>query len=324
MATSHPLTPAQAAPSLTLPRERGREGRGMGPRFRGDERERRVDETVESPARRALRRLWRRKGAVVGLVVVALFVAIAIFAPLISPYDPAAQSWTAVRKAPSMAHWFGTDDVGRDVLARAIFGARASLLAGVISVSIALAVGVPLGLISGYLGGWVDALLSRITDAMLAVPFLILAIALAAFLGPSLGNAMIAIGVTTTPIFVRLTRGQVMAVKVEDYVEAARAIGNPRWRIALFHILPNILPALLVQATLSIAAAIIAEAALSFLGLGQQPPAPSWGSMLNSAQRFLTTASWMAIWPGLAIFLTVLSFNLVGDGLRDALDPKER
>jgi len=286
--------------------------------------EKRADETVESPARRAVRRLWRRKGAVAGLVVVALFVAIAIFAPLISPYDPAAQSWTAVRKAPSWAHWFGTDDVGRDVLARVIFGARASLLAGVISVSIALAVGVPLGLISGYLGGWIDALLSRITDAMLAVPFLILAIALAAFLGPSLGNAMIAIGVTTTPVLVRLTRGQVMAVKVEDYVEAARAIGNPKWRIALFHILPNIMPALLVQATLSIATAIIAEAALSFLGLGQQPPAPSWGSMLNSAQRFLTTASWMAIWPGLAIFLTVLSFNLVGDGLRDALDPKER
>jgi len=286
--------------------------------------QRRADEIIESPMRRALRRLRRRKGAMIGLVVIALFVVLAVFAPLISPYDPAAQSWTAVRKAPSWAHWFGTDDVGRDVLARVIFGARASLLAGVISVSIALAVGVPLGLISGYLGGWVDALLSRITDAMLAVPFLILAIALAAFLGPSLGNAMIAIGVTTTPIFVRLTRGQVMAVKVEDYVEAARAIGNPPWRIALFHILPNILPALLVQATLSIAAAIIAEAALSFLGLGQQPPAPSWGSMLNSAQRFLTTASWMAIWPGLAIFLTVLSFNLVGDGLRDALDPKER
>jgi peptide/nickel transport system permease protein len=179
-------------------------------------------------------------------------------------------------------------------------------------------------LAAGYVGGWFDALIGRITDAMLAVPFLILAIALAAFLGPSLTNAMIAIGVTTTPIFVRLTRGQVMAVKVEDYVEAARAIGNPRWRIALFHILPNIMPALLVQATLSIAAAIIAEAALSFLGLGQQPPAPSWGSMLNSAQRFLTNAPWMAVWPGIAIFITVLSFNLVGDGLRDALDPKER
>jgi len=284
----------------------------------------RADETIESPARRALRRLKRRKGALFGLAVIALFVAIALFAPLISPYDPAAQSWSAVRKAPSALHWFGTDDVGRDILARIIFGARASLLAGVVSVGIALSIGVPLGLIAGYVGGWVDVLLSRITDAMLAVPFLILAIALAAFLGPSLTNAMIAIGVTTTPIFVRLTRGQVMTVKVEDYVEAARAIGNPRWRIALFHILPNILPALLVQATLSIAAAIIAEAALSFLGLGQQPPAPSWGSMLNSAQRFLSNAPWMAVWPGLAIFLTVLSFNLLGDGLRDALDPKER
>ncbi|HKS65334.1 MAG TPA: ABC transporter permease [Xanthobacteraceae bacterium] len=284
----------------------------------------RADETVESPARRALRRLKRRKGAIVGLAVIVIFVLLAVFAPLIAPFDPAAQSWSAVRKAPSALYWFGTDDVGRDVLSRVIFGTRASLLAGVISVGIALSIGVPLGLTAGYLGGWVDAILSRITDAMLAVPFLILAIALAAFLGPSLGNAMIAIGVTTTPIFIRLTRGQVMAVKVEDYVEAARAIGNPRWRIALFHILPNILPALLVQATLSIAAAIIAEAALSFLGLGQQPPAPSWGSMLNSAQRFLTQAPWMAVWPGLAIFLTVLSFNLLGDGLRDALDPKER
>jgi peptide/nickel transport system permease protein len=159
---------------------------------------------------------------------------------------------------------------------------------------------------------------------MLAIPFLILAIALAAFLGPSLQNAMIAIGLTATPIFARLTRGQVMAVKVEDYVEAARAVGNPAVRIALKHILPNIMPALIVQATISIATAIIAEASLSFLGLGQQPPAPSWGSMLNTAQRFLSNAPWMAVWPGLAIFLAVLSFNVVGDGLRDALDPKER
>jgi len=180
---------------------------------------------------------------------------------------------------------------------------------------------VPLGLIAGYLGGWIDGLISRMTDAMLSCPFLILAIALAAFLGPSLGNAMIAIGVTTTPIFVRLTRGQVMAVKVEDYVEAARAIGNPRWRIALFTFCEYFAACCAGHAL--DAAAIIAEAALSFLGLGQQPPAPSWGSMLNSAQRFLTNAPWMAIWPGLAIFLTVLSFNLIGDGLRDALDPKE-
>ncbi|MFN5488639.1 MAG: ABC transporter permease [Bradyrhizobium sp.] len=281
-------------------------------------------ETLESPARRAWRRLVRHKGAMLGLAVIAIFILLAVFAPMIVPYDPIAASWSLVRKAPSAQHWFGTDELGRDVLARVVFGARASLLAGLISVSIALAIGVPLGLVAGYRGGFIDALISRITDAMLACPFLILAIALAAFLGPSLGNAMIAIGVSATPIFIRLTRGQVMSVKVEDYVEAARAMGNPRWRIALVHILPNLLPALLVQATLSIAAAIIAEAALSFLGLGQQPPAPSWGSMLNAAQRFLTSAPWMAIWPGLAIFLVVLSFNLVGDGLRDALDPKSR
>jgi peptide/nickel transport system permease protein len=283
-----------------------------------------VQDELESPARRALRRLLKRKGAVFGLIVISIFMLLALFAPLVAPYDPIATNWTLVRQPPSSLHWLGTDDLGRDVLARVIYGARASLLAGLISVGIALSIGVPLGLLSGYRGGLVDALISRITDAMLACPFLILAIALAFFLGPSLGNAMIAIGVSTTPIFVRLTRGQVMNVKVEDYVEAARAIGNPRWRIALVHILPNILPALLVHATLSTAAAIIAEATLSFLGLGQQPPTPSWGSMLNAAQRFLTSAPWMAIWPGLAIFLVVLSLNLVGDGLRDALDPRER
>jgi peptide/nickel transport system permease protein len=281
-------------------------------------------EPVETQTGRALRRLVRRRGAVVGLAILVLFVALALSAPLIMPYDPTAQSWTSVRKAPSLLHWFGTDDLGRDVLTRVVYGARASLAAGVISVAIAMAVGVPLGLAAGYLGGWFDNLIGRITDAMLACPYLILAIALAAFLGPSLGNAMIAIGVATTPIYVRLTRGQALSAKVEDYVEAARAVGNPRWRIAIVHILPNILPALLVQATLSIAAAIIAEASLSFLGLGQQPPEPSWGSMLNSAQRFLINAPWMAIWPGLAIFLTVLSFNLLGDGLRDALDPRQR
>lgn len=282
-----------------------------------------ANDAPETPFRRAMRRLFHRKSAVFGLAVVAFFVALAVFAPLLSPYDPIAQSWTLVRHPPSVSHWFGTDDLGRDILVRVIYGARASLLAGVISVGIALSIGVPLGLAAGYLGGFLDALIGRMTDAMLACPFLILAIALAAFLGPSLGNAMIAIGVTTTPIFVRLTRGQVLAVKMEDYVEAARAVGNPRWRVVFVHILPNIMPALLVQATLSIAAAIIAEAALSFLGLGQQPPDPSWGSMLNSAQRFLVNSPWMAVWPGLAIFLTVLSFNLVGDGLRDALDPRE-
>ena len=283
-----------------------------------------VELAEESPGARAWRRLIKRKAAVLGLIVIAAFVAMAVLAPVLAPYDPVQQSWTAIRKPPSLQHWFGTDESGRDLFSRVIFGARASLLAGLVSISIALGIGVPFGLLAGYGGKWTDALISRITDAMLACPFLILAIALAAFLGPSLQNAMIAIGVTATPIFVRLTRGQVLAVKVEDYVEAARAVGNPPTRIARKHILPNILPALIVQATISVATAIIAEASLSFLGLGQQPPAPSWGSMLNTAQRFLTNAPWMAIWPGLAIFLIVLSFNMVGDGLRDALDPKER
>src|SRR6516162_8750548 len=254
----------------------------------------------ESPGARAWRRLLRRKSAVLGLMIIVVLVLVALLAPLIAPYDPAQQSWTSIRKPPSAQHWFGTDESGRDLFSRVIYGARASLLAGVVSISIALTFGVPIGLLAGYGGRWIDALIGRIP------------------------NAMIAIGVTATPIFVRLTRGQVMAVKVEDYVEAARAVGNPPVRIALRHILPNILPALIVQATISIATAIIAEASLSFLGLSQQPPAPSWGSMLNTAQRFITTAPWMALWPGLAIFLAVLSFNILGDGLRDALDPKER
>jgi peptide/nickel transport system permease protein len=276
----------------------------------------------DSPARRAVRRLLKRRTAVFGLAIVVLMVVLALFAPWIAPFDPLATSFAIVRKAPSEAHWFGTDEVGRDLLSRVIWGGRASLAAGVISVSIAVGVGVPLGMLAGYVGGVLDAVLSRITDAMLAIPFLILAIALAAFLGPSLSNAMIAIGITATPIFVRLSRGQVLTVRAEEYVEAARAVGNPPLRILLRHILPNILPPVIVQATLAIAAAIIAEASLSFLGLGQQPPAPSWGSMLNTAQRFLTQAPWMAIYPGLAIFITVLAFNLLGDGLRDALDPK--
>lgn len=277
-----------------------------------------------TPARRALRRLMRRRGAMVGLVIVLLFVTLAVFAPWIAPHDPIATSWSAVRKAPSAEYWFGTDEIGRDVLSRVVWGARASLLAGLVSVCISMALGVPIGLLAAYVGGWTDGLISRFTDSMLAVPFLILAIALAAFLGPSLTNAMIAIGVSATPVFIRLTRAQVLAVKVEDFIEAARAVGNPHWRIALRHILPNVLPPLIVQASLAIAAAIIAEASLSFLGLGQQPPAPSWGSMLNTAKNYVDNAPWMAIWPGLSIFLLVLSFNLLGDGLRDALDPKHK
>ena len=272
----------------------------------------------------AWRRLARRRGAMAGLALVAFFVALALLAPWIAPQDPLATSWSAVRKAPSAQHWFGTDEIGRDVLSRVIWGARASLLAGLVSVSLSLAIGVPIGLAAGYLGRGTDMLISRVTDAMLACPFLILAIALAAFLGPSLSNAMMAIGIAATPIFIRLTRGQVLAVKVEDYIEAARAVGNSHLRIALRHVLPNIVAPLIVQATLAIAAAVIAEASLSFLGLGQQPPAPSWGSMLNTAKNYVENAPWMAVWPGLSIFLLVLSFNLLGDGLRDALDPRQR
>ena len=281
-----------------------------------------ADPVRAAPRTHMLRRLVRRRGAAIGLVAIVFFVALAVLAPVVAPYDPLATSWSAIRKAPTAAHWFGTDEIGRDVLARVIWGARASLLAGIVSVLISLSIGVPVGLLAGYAGGRIDMLISRLTDAVLACPFLILAIALAAFLGPSLTNAMIAIGVSATPVFIRLTRGQTMAIKAEEYILAARAIGNPPWRVALRHVLPNIVPALIVQATLAIAAAVIAEASLSFLGLGQQPPAPSWGSMLNTAKNYIDNAPWMAIWPGVSIFVLVLSFNLVGDGLRDALDPR--
>ena len=279
---------------------------------------------ARSPALIALDRFRARPAAVLGFVIVAAFVLIAVAAPLVSPYDPIATSWSAIRKAPSWQHPMGTDENGRDVLSRVVFGARASLLAGVVSVLIAAGIGVPVGLLAGFTGGWVDGVVGRLVDAMLACPFLILAIALAAFLGPSLTNAMIAIGITAAPIFVRVARGATMDAATQDYVEAARATGNPPWRVAVRHVLPNIVPPVLVQATLAIAAAIIAEASLSFRGQGQQPPEPSWGSMLNSAQRFLSQAPWLAVFPGAAIFLAVLAFNLVGDGLRDVLDPRRR
>jgi peptide/nickel transport system permease protein len=281
-----------------------------------------VAELGQSPTRRAIRRFLRHRLAVFGLVVVVLFILAAVLAPWIAPADPIQTSWTSIRKAPSAAHWFGTDENGRDVLSRVLWGARVSMAAGVLSVMVALLIGVPIGLLAGLTGGWTDTVISRIADAMLSVPFLILAIALAAFLGPSLENAMLAIAITASPVFVRLARGMTLEAKSTDWLEAARALGNPPWRLGLVHVLPNIIPPLLVQATLSIAEAIIAEASLSFLGMGQQPPSPSWGSMLNSAQRFLTQAPWLAVFPGLAIFLVVLAFNLVGDGLRDALDPR--
>jgi peptide/nickel transport system permease protein len=271
----------------------------------------------------ALRRVLANREVMIGGAIVLLFVLVACLAPLLAPYDPLQANFLAIRKPPSWAHPFGTDDVGRDVLARVIYGARTSLMAGVVSVSIAVAVGVLFGLLAGYIGGVFDLLAMRLIDAMLAIPSLVLAIALAAFLGPNLTNAMIAIGITATPAFVRLTRAQVMAVKVESYVEAAISVGDTHLQLLTRHILPNAINPIIVQVTLSISTAIIAEASLSFLGLGQQPPSPSWGSMLNAARGFLLQAPWMAIWPGAAIFVVVISFNLLGDGLRDLLDPRE-
>ncbi len=279
------------------------------------------------PPRKPRSRVWRKlranPSALLGAVLVGFFTLIAVLAPVLPLPGPMETDWMAVRKAPSGAHLLGTDEIGRDVLARMVWGAQASLLAGVVSVAIALAIGIPLGVAAGYARGWTDAVISRGTEALLAAPFLILAIALAAFLGPSLSNAMIAIGLSAMPVFVRLARGQTMSVMTEDYVESARAVGLGPMAIIWRYILPNIFPPLLVQATLTVATAIIAEASLSFLGLGQQPPAPSWGSMLNVAKNFLEQAPWMALWPGIAIFLVVLGFNLLGDGLRDALDPRD-
>ncbi|BCF94283.1 MULTISPECIES: ABC transporter permease [Paraburkholderia] len=279
--------------------------------------------TLPRRKRRGLVRFMRNKAAVFGALLVALIVVMALFAPWLTQYDPVQASFMTVRQAPSAAHWFGTDELGRDVLSRLLYGARASLLAGVVSVGIAVVLGVPLGLLAGYFGKLVDGVISRIADALLSIPFLILAIALSAFLGPSLTNAMAAIGISAMPRFIRLTRGQAISVKAEEYVEGARAIGLDHGRIILRYILPNVLPPIIVQASLTVASAIIAEASLSFLGLGQLPPSPSWGSMLNTAKDFVSQAPWMSIFPGIAIFLAVLGFNLLGDGLRDALDPRE-
>jgi len=276
------------------------------------------------PRRRStLSKLLRNRSALIGGTVVLLFVLMAAFAPLLPLADPLKSNFLAIRKPPSELYWFGTDELGRDQVSRLFYGAQTSLLAGIVSVMIALAIGIPFGLLAGWYGGWTDIVISRITEAMLACPFLILAIAFAAILGPSLTNAMIAIGLSAVPIFIRLVRGQVMSVKAEDFVEGARSIGAGNLRIMLVHVLPNTMSPIVVQSTLFMAQAIILEASLSFLGLGQQPPSPSWGQMLNVAKNFMEQAPWMSVAPGVAIFLAVLGFNLLGDGLRDALDPKE-
>jgi len=284
---------------------------------------------AEATAPRAggLCRAWhagrRRPAALAGAAIVMLFAVMALGASWIAPADPVRTDWATVRKPPSWAHPFGTDDLGRDGLSRVVWGARISMQAGVFSILLAMAIGVPTGLVAGYHRGALDQLIMRLTDAWLAFPFLILAIGLVTILGPSLGNATLAIGLGATPTYIRLTRGLVLSTKEEDYVQGARALGAGDLRVMARHILPNVTSAILVQATVAIPTAIIAEAVLSFLGLGVQPPAPSWGTMLNAAQQFLETAPWMAWWPGLAIFTLALSFNLAGDGLRDWPDPRD-
>jgi peptide/nickel transport system permease protein len=272
--------------------------------------------------RRLRRRFVRRPMAVFGLVVATLAILVALLAPWLAPFDPARQDFDQVLARPGGAHVMGTDDLGRDVLSRVMFGARASIQAGVLSTVLALVVAVPLGLVAGYFRGWWDPIISRITDVLLSFPFLILAVGLAAILGPSLTNATLALGISQIPGIIRIARGEVLGLREEDYVEAAIANGASDWVIIARHIFPNTVSPLLVQATVTIPNAIIGESLLSFLGLGVQPPTPSWGVMLASAQSFIAQAPWLALFPGLAIFLTTLSFNLLGDGLRDVLDPK--
>ncbi|MED1562935.1 glutathione ABC transporter permease GsiD [Alkalihalobacillus alcalophilus ATCC 27647 = CGMCC 1.3604] len=286
-----------------------------------------INSKVPSPRVEMLKammsRFFQNKLAVFGGIFTFLLIFIALFAPFIVPYDPTAQNYSMILQGPSAEHWFGTDEIGRDVLSRVIYGAQVSLQAGLISVGIALAIGVPIGLISGYYRGfWDEFIIMRITDAMLSFPPLVLALALAAVLGAGLENAMIAIGIVLTPNFIRLIRSEVIAHREREYVEAGKASGLKDWRIISKHILPNTMAPIMVQATLAIASAIISEASLSYLGLGTQPPTASWGAMLSAGQGYLATAPWIALFPGLFIFLTVISINLFGDGIRDMLDPK--
>ncbi len=285
-----------------------------------------VEAVALSPAarrRRLLRRRFlRRPMAVAGSAVVLVFVATAIFAPLIAPYSPSATDFYAILGHPSGKHLLGTDELGRDIFSRIVYGSRASMLAGFLATVLAMAIAVPIGLVAGYYRGWIDPVISRITDVLLAFPFLILAVGLAAILGPSLLNATLALGIGAVPGLIRIARGEALSLREEDYVRAAIANGGSDLTILGRHILPNMLSTLLVQATVTIPVAIVGEAVLSFLGLGVQPPTPSWGVMLEGAQSYLTQAPRLAVYPGLAIVLAALAFNLLGDGLRDILDPK--
>jgi peptide/nickel transport system permease protein len=274
--------------------------------------------------RAVLTRALQTRGAGFGLVVVALVLFVALSADVIAPYNPDQAQQAGVLTAPALAHWLGTDQLGRDVLSRIIHGTRTSVQAGVVSVGFALLAGVSIGLLAGYHGGWIDDVLVLLVDALWSFPTLVLALAIAASLGPGLTNAMLAIGVVFTPIFARLVRGQTLSTRERDFVMAARALGAGSGRIMLRHIWPNVTAPIIVQTSLLVASAIVVEAALSFLGLGIEPPTSSWGSMLKAGYQYMQQAPWLSFAPGTAIFVTVLAFNLLGDGLRRGLDPRLR
>lgn len=277
-----------------------------------------------STTREVLRALLQHKLALFGLVVLGLLVLAAILGRALAPYAPNDVDVLARLQPPSAEHWFGTDELGRDVLSRVVVAARVSLVVGAVSVGIALAIGVTLGLVAGFYGRWVDDVVMRAMDVLFAFPAILLAIAIVAVLGTGALNVMIAIGIVYTPIFARITRASVLTVREEVYVRAARSLGVGDARLLRLHVLPNVTAPIIVQTSLSLAFAILSEAALSFLGLGVQPPDPSWGRMLFEGRGFIEQGWWMGVFPGLAIFLTVLSFNVVGDALRDALDPRQR
>lgn len=269
-----------------------------------------------------VRRLARNKAAVVGAVTIVLLISLALAAPWITPYPPNDQSFTAYLVAPSSSHLFGTDQLGRDTFSRVVFGSRISLRIGLIAVSIAVVFGLTFGMIAGYYGGKIDSVLMRCMDVMLAFPDILLALAIVAVLGPALTTVMIAVGIASIPHFTRVVRATVLSAKESEYIDAARVVGCSTPRIIVRHLLPNTFAPVLVMATTGTAAAIITGAALSFLGLGVQPPTAEWGSMLSNGRDFIRHAYWMTLFPGIAIFVTVMAINLFGDGLRDALDPR--
>jgi peptide/nickel transport system permease protein len=277
---------------------------------------------VVSPWKEAWMTFRKNKGALVGAGIVIFFILIAVFAPLIAPFGISEQELTNRNAAPSANHWFGTDDFGRDIFSRVLYGARISLWVGFISVVGSIVVGCLLGIIAGYYGRWIDTIISRVFDIMLAFPSILLAIAVVAVLGPSLQNALIAIALINVPNFGRLIRSKVLSVKQEEYIMAAKAVGMTDVRILFHHVLPNSFAPIIVQGSMAIATAIIEAAALGFLGMGAQPPQPEWGKMLADSRQYIIQAPWTVIFPGVAIMLTVLGFNLMGDGLRDALDPR--